>query len=69
MGGPVAIEKSRRRGRGAGQNASGRFDRARIEEADGWDIPRMLIDYPFETTRVAVNLILQVRHLPVVAEL
>ena len=26
-------------------------------EADGWDIPRMLIDYPFETTRVAVNLI------------
>ena len=28
-------------------------------EADGWDIPRMLIDYPFETTRVAVNLIVQ----------
>ena len=28
-------------------------------EANGWDIPRMLIDYPFETTRVAVNLILQ----------
>ncbi|MGB0631442.1 MAG: amidohydrolase family protein [Alphaproteobacteria bacterium] len=28
-------------------------------EADGWNIPRMLIDYPFETTRVAVNLILQ----------
>jgi len=28
-------------------------------EADGWDIPRMLIDYPFETTRVAVNLIMQ----------
>mgnify|MGYP003667548141 CR=1 FL=1 len=26
-------------------------------EAHGWDIPRMLIDYPFETTRVAVNLI------------
>lgn len=26
-------------------------------EADGWDIPRMLIDYPFETTKVAVNLI------------
>lgn len=26
-------------------------------EAKGWDIPRMLIDYPFETTRVAVNLI------------
>ncbi len=28
-------------------------------EADGWDIPRMLIDYPIETTRVAVNLILK----------
>ena len=28
-------------------------------EAEGWDIPRMLIDYPFETTRVAVNLILK----------
>tara|TARA_E500000331_G_C17194206_1_gene686287 strand:- start:70 stop:1020 length:951 start_codon:yes stop_codon:yes gene_type:complete len=28
-------------------------------EADGWDIPRMLIDYPFETTRVATNLIFQ----------
>ncbi|PPR09290.1 MAG: hypothetical protein CFH41_02601 [Alphaproteobacteria bacterium MarineAlpha11_Bin1] len=28
-------------------------------EASGWDIPRMLIDYPFETTRVAVNLILK----------
>lgn len=27
-------------------------------EARGWDIPRMLIDYPFETTRVATNLIL-----------
>ena len=26
-------------------------------EAHGWDIPRMLIDYPFETTKVAVNLI------------
>ena len=26
-------------------------------EARGWSIPRMLIDYPFETTRVAVNLI------------
>ena len=27
-------------------------------EAQGWNIPRMLIDYPFETTKVAVNLIL-----------
>lgn len=26
-------------------------------EARGWDVPRMLIDYPFETTRVAMNLI------------
>lgn len=28
-------------------------------EAEGWDIPRMLIDYPFETTRVATNLIMK----------
>ena len=28
-------------------------------EARGWDIPRMIIDYPFETTRVATNLILK----------
>ena len=27
-------------------------------EAQGWNIPRMIIDYPFETTRVAVNLIM-----------
>jgi len=27
-------------------------------EAQGWDIPRMIVDYPFETTRVATNLIL-----------
>lgn len=26
-------------------------------EAKGWDIPRMLVDYPFETTKAAVNLI------------
>ena len=26
-------------------------------EAQGWNIPRMIIDYPFETTRVATNLI------------
>lgn len=26
-------------------------------EARGWDVPRMIVDYPFETTRVAVNLI------------
>ena len=27
-------------------------------EARGWNIPRMMIDFPFETTRVATNLIL-----------
>jgi len=27
-------------------------------EARGWDIPRMMIDFPFETTRVATNLIM-----------
>ena len=26
-------------------------------EARGWDVPRMIVDYPFETTRVAANLI------------
>ena len=26
-------------------------------EAVGWDVPRMIVDYPFETTRVAANLI------------
>ena len=26
-------------------------------EAQGWNIPRMIVDYPFETTRVATNLI------------
>jgi len=29
------------------------------KEADGWDLPRMLVDYPFETTKVATNLILK----------
>ena len=28
-------------------------------EAQGWDLPRMLIDYPFETTKVATHLILK----------
>lgn len=28
-------------------------------EAKGWDLPSMLIDYPFETTKVATNLILK----------
>lgn len=28
------------------------------KEARDWDLPRMLIDYPFETTKVAANLIL-----------
>jgi DNA repair photolyase len=34
-----SIDKDRRRGRGAVNNASGRFDMARIEVGDGWDIP------------------------------
>lgn len=28
-------------------------------EAKGWDLPRMLVDYPGETTKVATNLILK----------
>jgi len=35
----IAIEKARRRGRGVSGNLSGRFDLARSEETDGWDIP------------------------------
>lgn len=33
------IDKERRRGRGALSNQTGRFDLARVEESDGWDIP------------------------------
>ncbi|MFT7595665.1 MAG: DNA repair photolyase [Paracoccaceae bacterium] len=36
---PITIDKARRRGRGVSGNLSGRFDLARSEEADGWDIP------------------------------
>lgn len=28
-------------------------------EARGWDLPRMLVDYPLETTKAAANLVLQ----------
>ena len=34
-----SVDKDRRRGRGAGLNPSGRFEMARTEEHDGWDIP------------------------------
>ena len=33
------IDKTRRRGRGAGSNHPGRFDLGRRDEDDGWDIP------------------------------
>lgn len=33
------IDPERRKARGAASNAAGRFDLARVEEADGWDIP------------------------------
>lgn len=33
------IDQGRRRGRGAASNAAGRFDLARVELRDGWDIP------------------------------
>lgn len=38
-------------------------------EARGWDIPRMIVDYPFETTRVAANLIMKgvLKRLPDIA--
>lgn len=35
----IDIDKTRRRGRGATGNAPGRFDLARHEISDGWDIP------------------------------
>ena len=33
------IDPARRKARGAVDNSSGRFDLARVEEGDGWDIP------------------------------
>lgn len=35
----LPIEKARRRGRGAVSNAAGRYEPARSEDWDGWDIP------------------------------
>ncbi len=52
MTGEITIEKARRRGRGASANRSGRFDLARTEETDGWDIPE---DRPAFRTRVTVE--------------
>lgn len=44
----MPIEKTRRKARGARTNATGRYERfARVEEADGWDIP--LERDPFQT--------------------
>ena len=43
------IDRDRRRGRGAASNAAGRFDLARQEEHDGWDIPE---DRPSFVTEV-----------------
>ena len=39
MDSDLPIDKARRRGRGAVSNAAGRFEPARSEEGDGWDIP------------------------------
>lgn len=35
----IAIDQDRRRARGAGSNATGRFDLNRVEVWDGWEIP------------------------------
>ncbi|MGD9863568.1 MAG: PA0069 family radical SAM protein [Pseudodonghicola sp.] len=35
----VSIDPERRKARGAASNQTGRFDLARVEEPDGWDIP------------------------------
>lgn len=37
----IPIDQARRRARGAVSNQAGRFDLARVEEADGWDIPEL----------------------------
>lgn len=42
------IEKERRKARGAVSNASGRYDLARCEECDGWDIPEMRAGFQTE---------------------
>jgi DNA repair photolyase len=47
-----SIPTERRRGRGAVSNATGRFDLAHVEEADGWDIPE---DRPAFRTEVSVE--------------
>lgn len=49
---PIAIDKDRRRGRGVSSNLSGRFDLARSEETDGWDIPE---DRPTFRTQVTTE--------------
>ncbi|WP_050927832.1 PA0069 family radical SAM protein [Aestuariivita boseongensis] len=46
------IDPARRAGRGAVQNASSRFDLARLEEGDGWDIPE---DRPGFKTQVSIE--------------
>lgn len=45
----VPIDKTRRKGRGALGNTAGRFDLARVEEADGWEIA---LDRPAFRTEV-----------------
>ncbi|MFT4961209.1 MAG: hypothetical protein ACI92Z_002297, partial [Paracoccaceae bacterium] len=48
----IDIIKDRRRGRGAVNNAAGRFDLARHEVDDGWDIPE---DWDKFQTQVSVE--------------
>lgn len=41
----IPIENDRRKGRGAVSNASGRFDLAREDVHDGWDLPEDRADF------------------------
>lgn len=55
----ITINKDRRKGRGAVNNVTGRFDLARVEESDGWDIPESRAGFKtevsFEVARSIIN--------------
>jgi DNA repair photolyase len=55
----VKIDDCRRRGRGAVSNAAGRFEMARTEDTDGWDIaedrPRFRTEVSVEKPRSAIT--------------
>jgi DNA repair photolyase len=58
------IEDARRRGRGALSNATGRFDLARREESDGWDLPEERAPFRTEVTEERPRSILTYNRSP-----